>query len=73
MQKYNLDDLQNILNKNNTENDVFSDTLHINFSNDNIKRVKGVETMMFECENGSTLLLEKDCNSDKILNIEIIK
>jgi len=80
MKEYSFDDL---LEKKDdiTGGNVFDRTVHISLYlktdeeklKKNHKRDKGVDTLMFEAENGVTIILEKDCKTDKILGIEIFE
>ncbi len=72
MRKYEFQEL--IGDKNNELTEVFDQTIHINLCAETpAKREKGVDTLMFECENGATLIIEKDCASGKTIGIEIFK
>lgn len=76
MKEYKFKDLTGESNENQGAN-VFEKTVYISLSKNgedkNFNRDKGVDTIMFEAENGVTIILEKDCKTDKILGIEIFE
>ena len=71
MKNYSFDEL---VEKENNESGIFDKTVYISLNkNESIKRNKGVDTIMFDCENGATLIIEKDCNTNKVLGLEIFE
>ncbi|HON56025.1 MAG TPA: hypothetical protein PLM75_03435 [bacterium] len=68
-------ELFNQSNKNKDDSGIFEKTVIIDFSDTTAKivRDKGVDTIMFEAENGATIVLQKDCKTEKIIGIEIFQ
>ncbi len=78
MKTYTFDELVN--SDSNNSNSVFERTIYISLKKKNDSQIenknvrdKGVDTIMLECENGATIIIEKDCKSEKILGIEIFE
>ncbi|HPG30060.1 MAG TPA: hypothetical protein PKY81_02985 [bacterium] len=72
MKTYSFNELIEKTNEDNSG--IFEGTLYISLNNgEKINRKKGVDTIMFDCENGTTLIIEKDCETKKVLGIEIFE
>mgnify|MGYP007049909573 CR=1 FL=1 len=76
MREYKFSDLLDKKDKISVDNnqDLFDKTIHIDLSLPAApQRNKGVDTIMLECENGATLIIEKDCITNKVIAIEIFE
>jgi hypothetical protein len=53
--------------------ELFEKSVYIDLSDKDKPKKKGVETLIFSSENGATIILEKNCETEEILGVEIFE